>query len=214
MRKIPLRTIFLIGLIVTGIILHQAGVFDWYQFLGIAESYAHDWWFPLIIILSKIILYAFALPGSALYWVAGVLYPPLEATLMIVIGGVAGALAAFIFSQRMSSEVTHKIEASRFFAFMRRHSDFATLCALRSLPTFPHSVINYGSGMIRVPQWRFVISTLIGFSVKGYLYASAIRNAATADEVADFVSLETMLPLTILFLLFIAAKIWQGKFHR
>jgi len=211
-RKIPLQVILLIGLIITGIILQWLGVFDWYQLLNIAESYAHLWWFPFMIILAKTILYTFGLPGSVLYWIAGVLYHPLEATLIIAIGGVAGGVTAFTFSQRMLPEVMYKVKTSRFFSLMQRHSDFTTLCAIRILPTFPHSVINFGSGMIHVPPHRFIISTVIGFSVKGYLYASSIRNAVTADEIADLVSVETTLPLIIIALLFIVAKIFQRKY--
>ena len=87
---------------IAGIILQRLGVFDWYQLLNIAESYAHLWWFPFIIILAKIILYTFGLPGSALCWIAGVLYHPLEATLIIVIGGVAGGVTAFTGSGSVS----------------------------------------------------------------------------------------------------------------
>jgi uncharacterized membrane protein YdjX (TVP38/TMEM64 family) len=145
---------------------------------------------------------------------AGVLYHPLEATLIIAIGGVAGGVTAFAFSQKVFPEVMGKIRTSRFFSFIQTHSDFATLCAIRILPTFPHSVINFGSGMINVPPHRFIISTVIGFSVKGYLYASAIRNAATADGIADLVSVETTLPLVLIVLLFIVAKIFQRKYLR
>jgi len=35
--------------------------------------------------------------GISLSWIAGVLYNPLEATLIIVIGGSAGGVAAFTF---------------------------------------------------------------------------------------------------------------------
>jgi uncharacterized membrane protein YdjX (TVP38/TMEM64 family) len=197
---------------IAGIILQRLGVFDGYQLHRIAESYAYLWWFPLMIILAKIILYTFGLPGSALCWIAGVLYHPLEATLIIAAGGVAGGVIAFTFSRRMFPEVRGKIETSRFYSFIQTHSDFTTLCAIRILPTFPHSVINFGSGMIHVPPHRFIISTVIGFSVKGYLYASSIRNAATADEIADLVSVETALPLILIVLLFMIAKIFQKKY--
>lgn len=214
MHKLPFKIFLLIGFVLTGILLHHLGVFDWYRFIDVSESWADRWWFPLVVIFAKIVLYTFALPGSALYCVAGILYPPIEATLIIVIGGVVGAVFAFIFSQRISSEATRKIKTSRSFAFMQRHSDFATLCAIRLLPTFPHSVLNYGSGMVHVPYYRFVLSTLIGFSVKGYLYASTIRSAARANEIEEIVSLGTMLPLILLSLLFILAKILRKKFLR
>jgi uncharacterized membrane protein YdjX (TVP38/TMEM64 family) len=89
---------------------------------------------------------------------------------------------------------------------MENQGDFATLCAVRTLPSFPHSIINYSAGMLRVPLTRFALSTLIGFTAKGYVYASAIRLAATADEVGDALSARALFPLLALGVLFIAGK--------
>ncbi len=210
-RKYPYKLIILGIIILTGIILHQLGIFDWYRFLEIGEKYAHTWWFPPVIVIVKAILYMFALPGSSMYWVSGLLFEPLYATTIVVIGGVGGAVLAYRFSQRMSKDSAERIQSSRFFKVIRNHSDFATLSAIRSLPNFPHSVINYGSGMLGVPMTRFLTSTVIGFTAKGYLYTSAIHHAATADDLSDVIRLQTILPLIVLTLLFVAGKLLQRK---
>lgn len=165
-----------------------------------------------MVIALKIVLYAFALPGYFLYWVAGIHYPPVKATLVIVMGGVIGAVTAF--ARRMSGDATRKIGTSRFLSYLKTHSDFGTLCAIRLLPAFPHSVINYGSALIGVPLHRFVLSTLIGFSVNGYLYASAIWNTIKADNLKDITSSETMIPIVLLSLLFLFARIWHQRLFR
>lgn len=208
------KTFLLIGLILSGLLLHHGGLVDKDRIIRIADLWADRGWFPLMVIALKIVLYTFALPGSSLYWVAGILYPPVKATFVIVMGGVIGAITAFALARRMSGGATGKIGASRFLPFLRTHSDFATLCAIRLLPAFPHSVINYGSALIGIPLHRFVLSTLIGFSVKGYLYASAIFNTVKADRLKDITSPETMIPLILLSLLFLFAKIWQRRFFR
>ncbi len=210
-RKYPYKLILLGGIILTGIILHQMGIFDWYRFLEIGEKYAHTWWFPPAVVITKAALYMFALPGSTMYWVSGLLFPPVYATIIVVFGGVFGAVLAYRFAQNMSRDSAERIRSSRFFKILRNHSDFATLSAIRSLPNFPHSIINYGSGMLNIPMPRFLVSTIIGFTAKGFLYTSAIHHAATADALSDAIQLRTVLPLLGLVLLFAAGKLLQRK---
>lgn len=210
-RKFPYKLIILGSIIGAGIILHQMGIFDWYRFIDTAEKYAHTWWLPPLIVILKAALYMFALPGSVMYWVSGILFTPLYATTIVVIGGVGGAVLAYRFSQSMSKDSAERIQSSRFFKILRNHSDFATLSAIRSLPNFPHSIINYGSGMLNVPMPRFLLSTIIGFAAKGFLYTSAIHHAATADDLTDVIQLGTILPLVILTFLFAIGKLLQRK---
>lgn len=210
-KKRPYKLLLLGAIIVSGIVLHQMGILDWYRLLDIGEKYAHTWWFPPLVIVVKAVLYMFAMPGSSMYWVAGILFPPLYATIIVVIGGVSGSILAYRFSQNMSKDSANRIQSSRFFSVIRNHSDFLTLSAIRTLPNFPHSVINYGSGILHVPMTRFLLSTIIGFTAKGYLYTSAIHHAATADDLTDVIQLETILPLIVLTLLFVIGKFFQRK---
>ncbi len=213
-RQFPIKPVLLIALLLTGVILHQLKIIDIYQLLRIAERYAEMWWFPPFIILIKIVLYTFALPGSTMYWVAGLLYRPLTATVIIVMGGVLGAVSAYFFSSTMSGETEQRISNSRFFSLLRKHGDFFTLTAARILPNFPHSVINYGSGLIRIPFVSFLFSTIIGFTVKGYIYAAALHQATEADDLSDVLTFETALPLVILTVLIVIGKLIQIGLHR
>jgi uncharacterized membrane protein YdjX (TVP38/TMEM64 family) len=213
-KKGPYKLIILGLIVIAGILLHQTGIVDWHTLLAMGERYAHTWWFPAAIVVVKAVLYMFAMPGSSMYWISGLFFRPPVATALVVVGGVGGAVLAYYFSQKMSQEMAERIRASRFFGIMRNHSDFATLSAIRTLPNFPHSIINYGSGILNVPMPRFLVSTIIGFAAKGYLYTSAIHHAATADELADVVRWETILPLVGLTLLFIIGKLLQRRFPR
>lgn len=210
-KKFPCKPILLGCIILLGIILHQTGIFDWYHFLEVGKKYAHTWWFPPVVVIIKAVLYMFALPGSTMYLVSGLLFPPLYATVIVVIGGVSGAVLAYRFSRSMSRDSAERIQSSRFFKMLRNHSDFVTLSAIRSLPGFPHSIINYGSGMLNIPMPRFLISTIIGFAAKGFLYTSAIHHAATADALSDAIQLRTVLPLLGLAALFVIGKLFQRK---
>ena len=211
---IPYRVILLVLFILAAVVLDRRGVFDWRRMVRIGEVHAHRWWFPPALVFVKIVFYTFAFPGSVFFWVAGLLYHPLEATGLICAGGVGGALCAYFFSRKMSQSSARKIKASRFFGIMEKHGDFVSLCAVRTMPSFPHSIINYGAGMLSLPLPGFALSSLIGFAAKGYVYASAIRLAGTADEIGDALSPGAVVPLLALAALFIAGKLLQRRFSK
>ena len=62
-------------LILAGIGLDLAGLLDAEKILTIARGYADHWWLSVILILSQVVLFTFALAGSLFLWVAAPLYP-------------------------------------------------------------------------------------------------------------------------------------------
>jgi uncharacterized membrane protein YdjX (TVP38/TMEM64 family) len=201
-------------LVATGLILHNLNFFDQPFFTEIRENYLGKWWLPPLLVFLTAMLFAFALPGSMIYLAAGLLYDSLNATLVIVAGGVSGAVAAYYFSQYMSKDSRNRIQSSKLFSIMQKQCDFATLSAIRTLPGFPHSIINYGSGIINVSMPKFIAAAIIGFSAKGFLYASAIQQATTVDPFRETGRVETVLPLVGLALFFITGKIIHKKFFK
>lgn len=210
-RRPPLKLLILLALLLLGVVAQWLELVDWLEVLEFSRGYAHHWWFPPLLVLLMALFYALALPGSFFMWLACALFNPAPATLLIVIGGVSGALLAYFFSERLAAREVERIRLSPLFAFIRRHGDFVSLSAVRLLPSFPHSVINYGSGILRLPLRAFVLSTIIGFSIKGYLYAVAINQLTSVDEAGDFLSWQIIVPLLILSALFLAAKIFFGR---
>ncbi len=208
-RKRKLKLALLALAILTGFALFAAGILDGPALMDKANRFAQYWWFPLVLVALQGLMFAVAWPGSVLYWAAGALYEPIAATGIIVLGGAGGALTAYAIARNMKQGEEHAIAKSKHFAFLERHAGFAELCALRTLPNFPHAVINYGAGILNVPLTTFIASTLIGFTVKGFLYATAIRGMANGETGA--LARQTMLPLAALALLFMAGAALRKK---
>ena len=206
-----LKILLLPLLLLAGVLLQRLELVDWFAILEISRNYAHHWWFPPLVILVMIISYALALPGSIFIWISGALFTPGPAALVIALGGVGGALAGYHLSRWLSEGVTVRITNSPFFTILQRHGDFITLSAVRLLPGFPHAVINYGSGILNLSLRAFLPSTLLGFLVKGYLYATAIYQVTRVDEAGDFLSWQLLTPLLILVGLILAAKIFMTR---
>src|SRR5690554_8030252 len=93
---------------------------------------------------------ALGLPGSIGLWLIAPFYTPLAATPMLIVGSVLGALGAYWLSARVGDRWTPKGLTRKIMRRLETRSDFLTQCALRVLPGFPHSVVNYRSEERRV----------------------------------------------------------------
>jgi uncharacterized membrane protein YdjX (TVP38/TMEM64 family) len=194
------RPLLLSALVVLGLVLHFTGAIDWQKFLNLVQVYAHYWWVPIVLLCLQVVLFTFALPGSAMVWIVAPLYPPLFATLILTTGGMLGALSAYWFARLESSRWRERMQDNRFYRVLEQRGDFLSLCALRLVPAFPHSVINYGAGVLRLPAARFLAASVIGLAIKSFLYSNAIHGAVTATDISELVRLKTLGPLVILAL--------------
>lgn len=211
MTKKLLQIGFLLLVLVLGVLLEALGFVDWRRVLSISEDYADRAWLPAVLIFGQILLYAFALPGTGLILIVGVLYKTWLAAFIIATGGLFGGICAYWIAKKGGAPWIKRIEKSRYYELLRVQGDMLTLTALRCLPMFPHSVINYASGLLRIPWSRFVVSTAIGFSIKGYVYASALYQASHAQTLDELISFKTLLPLLVLALMMILAKAIRYK---
>lgn len=153
------------------------------------------------VIAIMAVTLAIGLPGSIGLWLIAPFYTPLVATLMLTIGSVAGALGAYYLASRFSHRWTPRGLTRKVMGKLEKRSDFLTLCALRVLPGFPHSVVNFAAGLLRLPLATFVMAAIIGLAAKWAVYASAIYGALEAMESEQAVSPSVILPLLALTLL-------------
>lgn len=208
------RPLLLLTLVVVGLTLYITGLFDLGRFLQWAEGYTKQWWVVAGLILLQALLFMLALPGSSLLWVVAPLYPPLIATPILVAGSTLGSMAGYLFARRLATPWLTRIGDKRLFRLLERRSDFLTQCALRTLPSFPHSFINYSAGILRLPIGPFLLAAVIGISIKTLLYTIAIHGAMKASDPSELIRIETMVPLVMVALLFVLALLFRRRLSR
>jgi len=199
------------ALAAAGLAVEVFALFEWREALARVRGYAASGWLPFALIALQAGLFMFGLPGSTLLWLVAPLYAPLAASAILVAGSSAGALAAYLFAHRLTGESLASLRASRGYRLLERESDFLFLCALRLVPGFPHSVLNYGAAILRVPLGPFLAAAAIGFAVKASLYSTAIHHALEAAEPAQLLRLEILLPLLALAAAVLAARALQRR---
>ena len=196
----------LAALVAFGMAAHALELVDAAAALAWARTHAAQWWFPPALVSLQVLLYTFAMPGSAVLWLAVPLYAPPAATAILTAGGCLGALAAQTFARRLTGASRQRLQASHSFRLLQRESDFLMLCALRLAPGFPHSAINYTAGVLRLPIVPFAAAAAIGFGIKAWLYSSLIEQALAAGAPADLLAPEALWPLVALALVLLAAR--------
>lgn len=209
------QPLILLILVIIGVTLSFQANIDWQAFLELARNHTDFWWTPVLLVFLQALLFTFALPGSLLLWVVAPLYSPLTATIMLVSGSTLGALLASLFARRETRIWFDRIHNRRVLAILEKRSDFLTLCILRLIPSFPHSVINYGAGILRIPLGRLLVSAIIGFTVKNALYTNAIYGAISADSPQDLIQLKVIAPLLVIAVSLILAAVFRRHWdHR
>jgi uncharacterized membrane protein YdjX (TVP38/TMEM64 family) len=208
--KDTIKLMILPGVLLAAILAQQAGYIDLTDELETFEEVAQLWWMVLLVVLVQAALYMFALPGSLLVISLAAIYPPWAGTMLVVAGGLLGALAAYYFSAWLSPVWTARIARYKGYQLLKQNSGFLQLFALRCFPGFPHSIINYSSGVLKVRLKPFLLSTALGYAFKGYIYCSAVYHATHIQENGQAISFATFLPLFFL-VAFSMMGIWGKK---
>lgn len=198
--KGSLKVLMLAIILLTGLYMQQSGVIDISREISRADSLSSLWWAPVLFIFLMGSLYTIAMPAAVFIWILGVIYQPWAATLMVIAGGLMGSIGAYHFTGHLSTAVREKFSRTQAFALLHKNSGFFQLLAMRSLPGFPHVLINFSCGILQIPLATFVYSTILGFAFKGYIYTSAVHNAThyVQETGNNIVSFQTIWPLLLL----------------
>ena len=190
--------IIIASLIIAGILLQLTGVLDAEKILFVAREYADHWWLVVLLIILQVVLFTFALAGSLVFWVAAPLYPPVISTLIVAVGATLGGISAYYFSRTITDEWVKKVENSHAYRVLHKEDNFFTLFALRIFPGFPHSLVNYSSGILKVKLNHFIAAAFLGVGIKSYIYADIIYNLSSEASIKDIMNFSTIAPLVLI----------------
>lgn len=155
---------------------------------------------PLLIGLQALLL-SLALPGTLMLWVVAPFYPPVVSAAILTAGSTLGALGGYHAARWMGSAWRPGATGKRVLGLLRRQGDVWTQLALRVLPGFPHSVINFGAGTLSLPLAGFLLAAAVGLGVKWLAYAYAVHALMQSGLHGEQISPASLLPLLALAVL-------------
>ncbi len=169
---------------------------------------------PVVIIGVMVIMavtLAIGLPGSIGLWLIAPFYPPVIATAMLTLSSVVGALGAYQIAARAGRNWAPGGLTLKVMEMLEQRSDLMTQCALRILPGFPHSVINFAAGLRGISLKTYLLAATLGLAVKWGVYSSAIYGALEAIEEENALQFDVVLPLITLALLLLAGAWYRRR---
>jgi len=194
--------------------LQLSGFLDPHMLISLAREYAEHWWLVLLLVLLQVVLFTFALAGSTFLWVAATLYPPMTAALILAVGATLGGISAYFFSRKLTDEWIDKVESSRAYKLLQKEDNFFTLFALRIMPAFPHALINYSAGILKIKLLPFMIAAFLGIGIKSYVYARVIYKATTTGSFAELLDFSTFGPLLLVSMVILLVMIFRIYMNR
>ena len=208
------KIIALVVLIAAGAFLQLSGLLNPGEIIVMARQYTDHWWLPVVLVLLQVLLFTFALAGTVFLWVAAVLFPPLTASIILAAGATLGGVSAYYFSVNLSDEWVHRVESSHIYKVLHKQDNFFALLAMRIMPAFPHGLVNYSSGILKVNLAYFVPATFIGIGLKSYVYAPVIYQAAGGASLNDLLDITTFGPLVLLSVVILGGVVVKYKWDQ
>jgi len=121
---------------------------------------------PLLILTLTLLHAVVFYPAEIVDAAAGLAYGFLPALLLMMTGWLLSALACFFVGRSVARPLLDRwFGAERFERIEARieRGGAKALIAVRLIPIFPFSIVCYAAGAARVPIWRYIWTTVVGY---------------------------------------------------
>ena len=156
-----------------------------------------------VYILAYVAVVAFSIPGATVMTLAGgLVFGTLPTVLFVNVAATAGAVLAFLSARYLlgaSLQERYREQLATFNAEIERNGP-RYLLTLRLLPVFPFFLVNFLSGLTRVPLATFAWTTSLGIIPGSLVYAFAGRQLETVHSLGDILSARLLLAFGLLAL--------------
>ncbi len=129
---------------------------------------------PVVFVVLYVVLTVLLFPAAVLTGAGGALFGVAVGTCLSVIGGTAGATAAFLIGRRLGRGTVERAAGRRvraLDAWLGRRG-LTTVLYLRLFPVVPFNVLNYASGATAISARDYVLGTAVGIIPGAFAYAA------------------------------------------
>jgi uncharacterized membrane protein YdjX (TVP38/TMEM64 family) len=119
---------------------------------------------PLVFLGMHIAASLLFIPRTVLAMAAGAVFGASWGLVLATAGSVLGAVAGFLFARYLNAGAIEPESLPRFGPVLQRAESggWRSVTALRLVPMLPHSLVNYGLGLTRLPLGSYTVGSLLG----------------------------------------------------
>jgi uncharacterized membrane protein YdjX (TVP38/TMEM64 family) len=168
-------------------------------------------WAPLIFILLYAIGVCLFLPGTLLTGLGAAIFGAYWGFLVVWIGAMAGASAAFFIGRTLGREFASSLIGDK----LKKYDDgierngFATVLYLR-LVYFPFTPMNFGMGLTKVHFWDYFIGTGVGIIVGTFIFTfliGTLKEVWISGNWGELISFKVLSSIALFIFSFFIPKI-------
>lgn len=156
-----------------------------------------------LYIAAYVLVVALSIPGAVLLTlIGGFLFGTLLTVLYVNVGATAGATLAFLIARYLIGDrLQHRYgqQLARFNNEISRNGS-RYLLTLRFIPVFPFFLINFLSGLTKVPLRTFIWTTSLGILPGTAVYAFAGQQIGTIASLQEILSKNVLIAFALLAL--------------
>jgi len=121
---------------------------------------------PLLILVLALVHAVVFYPAEIVDAAAGFAYGFFPALLLVMVGWLVNGIVCWAIGRSIARPLLDRWFGAERFERVERAIERGgptLLLAMRLIPILPFSIVSYGAGAARVPLWRFVWTTLLGY---------------------------------------------------
>lgn len=157
----------------------------------------------ILFLLTYICTTALSIPGATILTLAGgFLFGTAIATVCINVGATTGATLAFLSARYLLGERLQERYQSQLLKFNAELEKNGSqyLLTLRFIPAFPFFLINFLSGLTKIPIKTFVWTTSIGIIPGTLVYTFAGKQIGSINSLSEILSTKVLVAFVLLAL--------------
>lgn len=184
-RRATWRLVALVlGFGVVSAALHVSGWNGPERLQDLVES--AGWAGVVVFVVGYAVLVLVPTPASVLTILAGALFGVLWGTLLAWAGALLGALGGFALGRRLGRPAVDRLLRGRLQQADRVLSDhgLVAVLAVRLLPLFPFTPVNYAAGLLGVRRRDYALGTAVGIVPGALAYAALGASGANPLGIA------------------------------
>jgi uncharacterized membrane protein YdjX (TVP38/TMEM64 family) len=169
-------------------------------------------WAPVVYIMCFTFLPVFFFPVPVLALAGGLCFGLLSGTLYTAVGAFLNSTLMFLLARYIGGDAVERLieknmsEETRMKFEKNNHRDLIMfIFILRLIPLVPYNVINYCSGLTKVPFWGYTLATMTGI-MPGTIVFLNLGEKTTDVTSVQFAIAVLALVLLIVFSLWISKK--------
>ncbi len=168
----------------------------------------------LVFIAVYILATSLSMPGAVILTLAGgFLFGTIVSTLYVVVGASTGASVAFLSARYLVGNRLQDKYQSQLKKFNEEIGRNGTsyLLTLRLIPVFPFFLINFLSGLTKIPLKTFFWTTAVGIIPGTAVFAFAGKQLGSINSLSEILSGRVLTAFGILALFTLVPVVWKRR---